>query len=185
MRFPGVVGAAVVAVACGGGSKPTKGTPAPGPEATCVAVADKVKTLVRKNDESVNRLREVFVERCERDGWSAEFKSCVMGTEALDKPKRCKELLSGLQREALDRGIQDAELGNADNACHEYVRVVKKLGSCPGYTKEMVEQSIQSAEYYVQEYERADTKEARKYALQSCEDMLRSFEYTLSSCNGP
>lgn len=185
MRFPGVVGAAVVAVACGGGSATKPGTPASGPDATCVAVADKVKTLVRKRDEAVDRLREVFVERCERDGWSAEFKACVMATEALDKPKRCKELLSGLQREALDRGIQDAQFGTADTACHEYVRSVKKLADCTGYTKEMVDGQVQSAEYYVQEYERADTREARQYALQTCEDMLRNMQYTLQTCNGP
>jgi hypothetical protein len=185
MRFLGVVGAAVLAVACGGGSKPKPGTTASGPEPTCVAVADKVKKLARKADETVDRLREVFVERCERDGWSAEFKSCVMATETLDKPKRCKELLGGLQREALDRGIQDAEFGSETSACHEYVRVVKKLKNCPGYTKEMVDQSVQSAEYYLEEYMRADNEETRKYTLQSCEDMLRSFQYTISSCNGP
>jgi hypothetical protein len=185
MRVPGVVGAAVLAVACGGGSKPEPGSPASGPAPTCVAVANHVGKLVRKRDESRDRLRVAFLERCERDGWSDGFKTCVVETESLDKPKRCKELLSSLQREALDRGIQDAEFGSADTACHEYVRVVKKLGSCPNYTKDMVEQYVQTAEYHVQEYDRADTKEARQYALQSCEDMLRRFQYTLSSCNGP
>jgi hypothetical protein len=185
MRLLGVVGVAVLAVACGGSSSTQTGAKPSGAVPTCTAVANHVKTLVRKKDDAGDRLVVAFLERCERDGWSEGFKRCVVETESLDKPKRCKDMLSGLQREALDRGIQDAEFGDKDSACHEYVRAVKKLGTCPGYTKDMVEQSVQSAQYYVQEYERAETKEARQYALQSCEDMLRGTQYTLSSCNGP
>jgi hypothetical protein len=91
-------------------------------------------------------------------------------------------MLSGLQREALDRGIQDAEYGSSRNSCHDYVRVAKRLGNCSTYTPDVVDQYVRMAEEYLNDYERADNRESRDSYLETCEQSVRMIEDMISGC---
>ena len=104
------------------------------PPPTCTAAAEHVRTLIQPTSTRANKIRDVFLERCGVDGWSAEVRECVVATRSLNNPQHCKAKLTVDQRAALDRELSAPPVANVaiqiPPACRDYQVLIEKLGSC-------------------------------------------------------
>ncbi len=101
---------------------------------SCGAAADHVRSLLDPGAPRAALIRDTFATRCQRDGWSAEARTCVVATASLRRPRHCKALLSEDQRGELDRALASASATTArarfPAVCRQYGELLDKLGAC-------------------------------------------------------
>lgn len=119
----------LVVAACHHGDAPS-GTP------TCAVAADHVRSLLGPDSPRAARVHDVFVVRCENDGWDIDARQCVVATTSLRNPRHCKTMLTGPQRTALDRELAAVAATpvalRVPQVCREYRAMIEKLDTCTG-----------------------------------------------------
>ncbi|MEP6860795.1 MAG: hypothetical protein ABJE66_09260 [Deltaproteobacteria bacterium] len=120
----------LVLAACGGSSKssestmPTGGTTATAPGGaaagsgpSCGEAADRtVDTLSKAHADAppdmVKKIRDTLASHCEKDGWSAESRSCFAHMQTPDDGNKCEEGLSQAQKDSLNKEAVPEEGGS-------------------------------------------------------------------------
>jgi hypothetical protein len=101
---------------------------------TCDAMADHVQTLFEPADDFAKSVRGAFAERCTKDAWSDEMRSCVGTTKSLLEPQNCKQKLSPEQQTKLETELKKAEEREAKKilpaVCSRYEQVVAQVVAC-------------------------------------------------------
>jgi len=107
-------------------------------------MADHVFSLLEPKDTSARLVRDTFEHRCDIDHWSEVARSCVAEEPALGSGARCKEHLTGVQRERIEAALHTApsragrlqaltgpcdDLSLDDN-CAAYCRAIYRLATC-------------------------------------------------------
>ena len=100
----------VLVVACGGAAAPA---PAPSPKPdpipqtdapSCKQVGEHLATLAERDpaqDEA--KVAKPLRDRCDRDAWSADARSCFATAQSPAELDGCRQLLTASQRDALAR----------------------------------------------------------------------------------
>lgn len=96
--------------------------------------ADHVLLLLEPKDDHARDIRTVFETRCREDHWSAEIRSCVVGTTSLKDPRHCKARLAISARSHLETDLAAAATRARERAvpesCRGYARILAKMMSC-------------------------------------------------------
>ncbi len=156
---------ATATAACGGASAKR---PPPAPATTCAATAAQVQRLGRGDPARVARVAAAFADRCTLDGWAADVRACIVTTESADKPKRCKERLSSLQRAALDLAIAEALDAAPKGPCEEYFAMQRQVEQCAGMPKRERDAYVESIQSMRSQYADSGDPEYRSSLETSC-----------------
>jgi len=93
----------VLAVACGGGQRPTAAPPP-----SCSQVADgMVEQMLAKMQprpqETADTIKDIIKTSCDRDAWSEPARRCLAAMKTEDDADHCATLLTDAQQAALVR----------------------------------------------------------------------------------
>lgn len=89
-----------------------------------------MQTLLGSVSERARKTRDVVATRCQRDGWAAEPRACMVATTSLRQPRGCKAKLTADQRAAFDRDLAALETRRPPAACNDYREMIEKLSGC-------------------------------------------------------
>ncbi|MGN6109192.1 MAG: hypothetical protein ACTHU0_29065 [Kofleriaceae bacterium] len=169
-------------IASGCGSRPPE-RPAPAAP-TCDQAADHAAALLGPEDPSAGRVRDVVRARCTEDRWSAEARSCIVGTRSLAEPRQCKQRLSPEQRAAFERDLAATPPGLAPGdeewlppACREWGELVMRSSECQNLSGQAAQRIHQAFSDAVLTWEAAKSSASTWRAIEaSCQEsaeMLR------------
>jgi hypothetical protein len=100
------------------------------PRTTCAAVADHVFSLLPDKDDHARRVHDAFAHHCVDDGWPRAAIRCILDEPMLRSGRHCREQLSDLQRERLDRELVEIDDSRVPKPCVLFRTAVDKLGTC-------------------------------------------------------
>lgn len=97
-------------VAC---SSPAPKSPAPPAPTKCPRVADHLLSLMspmaQEPTETLDKMRMIFDERCQKDAWSAAAQECFLAASSLAAAaEKCESLLTPEQTQSFGASIQSA-----------------------------------------------------------------------------
>ncbi|MEO8700800.1 MAG: hypothetical protein ABI867_12195 [Kofleriaceae bacterium] len=118
---------------------------------TCIQVGDHVLALFAQKDQRTLDIRTVFVERCEKEAWNAEVRSCIVGTKSFKDPRGCKTKLTAEQRMVLDANLAAAEERARDRPpaeCVAYEQMMVRVEACkqlPPSSRDSLKKAFESS----------------------------------------
>ena len=97
-----------VVLGCGGSkqAQPTVVNTTPADPQSCARVADHVIDLMSADakdapPQSIKETHDMVLQHCDADKWSAELRRCVAGLSSREEGRRCEELMTDAQKNAL------------------------------------------------------------------------------------